>query len=520
MARSTVDLRDLGPLEHEEVERPWVASAPPSRLVVPGREHRPIRVLRELAGDPLAALRRAAALWESDREAAAAMAEMAVTGRASRAAFERLGVRSGDIGRGPSATDAIAHAHRVLSYLDGSPDERRRRAPALAHDKGLTLADGEDAPWLAVAAELDAPHRPVNVGVTRHAQQEADVVVMGRSRVVVRARYVTVGDLRSDRGVVLLLHGLGSRLEEVDVVASELASRGLGVIAVDLPSQGYSSRVAPERIGDPAAGTYAAPAWDRDDGYSYLAFAESFALSLVDTLGVSERLVAVAGGSLGGTLALRIAIHGGLGHAVSSIAWSPGSVWGTQQTNYVNWAAIEATAGRRLFRGEVMADDHDADDAHDSRTDYIRWIFEAPAPLMKAQPTLWFKGMKLEREHTLASRADRRELYDHAHRVTCLALAYEQTIYSITETPRGHSAPRYARIGTPVLVMAGARDDDMLDIHREVGKLAGRLGQHGRRGRIVRLDACHSIHDERPRALAAEIDAFLRERDALAAGHE
>jgi pimeloyl-ACP methyl ester carboxylesterase len=130
---------------------------------------------------------------------------------------------------------------------------------------------------------------------------------------------------------------------------------------------------------------------------------------------------------------------------------------------------------------------------------------------VKAQPTLWFKGMPLEAEHTAAARADRRELYDHAHRVMCLALGYEQTIYSITETPRGHAAPRFARIGAPVLVMAGTRDDDLLDIHREVGKLAARMRSHGRKGRVVRMDACHSIHDERPRALANEIDTFLRD---------
>jgi pimeloyl-ACP methyl ester carboxylesterase len=381
-------------------------------------------------------------------------------------------------------------------------------ARALAREKEAIL-DRFDAPWLAIASELDAPWRPVNVGVTKHAQHDADVVVPGTSPVTVTARHAIVGDLHGERGIVLLLHGLGSRLEEVDVVAEALAERGLGVVAVDLPSQGYSSRVAPEHVGDPANGTYVMPEWDRDEGYSYLGFAERFVVAFAHAIGITDRLVAVGGGSLGGTLSLRLAIHGALGTNVRSIAWSPGSVWGTQQTNYVNWAAIEATAGRRLWRAESLADD-EARSSHDSRTDYIRWVFESPfAAIVKPQPTLWFKGMPLEAEHTAAARADRRELYDHAHRVTCLALAYEQTIYSITETPRGQAHPRFASIGAPVLVMAGSRDDDMLDIHREVGKLAGRMRSHGRRGRIVRLDACHSIHEERPRTLAAEIDAFL-----------
>lgn len=488
--------------------RPWVAAPPPPALVVPDREDRPIRALREVARDPLRALREAADHWTSDRPRAAALAEMAVTGRHARSAFDALRLSGADVSRDASGAMALEHAHRVLRYLEQGPSERRAMARELAAHKSTWLDPRHDGPWLAVAAELDAPHRPVNVGVTPHAQHDV-VVQVGRARVT--ARYVRVGELESPRGVVLLLHGLGSRLEEVDIVGEELAARGFGVLAVDLPSQGYTERVAPALVGDPAGGSYRVPAWDRDEGYAYLAFAEAFVDAFASALQVRDRLVAVGGGSLGGTLALRLAIHGTLAPQTRSIAWSPGSVWGTQQTNYVNWAAIEATAGRRLWKAEALADDHETG-AHDSRTDYIRWVFDAPMPLVKAQPTLWFKGMPLEAEHTDAARADRRELYDHAHRVTCLALGYEQTIYSITETVRGESRPRFARIDRPVLVLAGSRDDDLLDIHREVGKLAGRMRSHGRRGRVVRMNACHSIHDERPRALATEIEAFLGER--------
>lgn len=502
-----MDLRELADLDHENVARPWVAAPPPPALVIAEREDRPIRALRAVARDPLRALQAAAEMWPSDHARAAALAEMAVTGRHARTVFETLRLSGGDVSADASGALALEHAHRVLRYLESGPDARRAMARELAAAKGTWLDPRCDGPWLAVASELDAPHRPVNVGVTPHPQHDLDVIV-GSVKVV--ARYVKVGDLASERGVVLLLHGLGSRLEEVDVVADELAARGLGVVAVDLPSQGYSSRVAPAHVGDPAGGSYTMPAWDRDEGYAYLTFAEHFVSAFATALGVRERLVGVGGGSLGGTLALRIAIHGTLGSSVRSIAWSPGSVWGTQQTNYVNWAAIEATAGRRLWRPEAIADDHETS-AHDSRTDYIQWVFDAPLPLVRAQPTLWFKGMPLEAEHTAAARADRRELYDHAHRVTCLALGYEQTIYSITETPRGHARPRFARIESPVLVLAGSRDDDLLDIHREVGKLAARMRSHGRRGRVVRMDACHSIHDERPRTLANEIDAFLRD---------
>lgn len=506
-----MDLRELRELDHEDVERPWVAAPPPASLVVGLHEDRPIQALREVASDPLRALRASAAAWNRNRPYATALAEMAVTGRGSKRQYVAARPLGGDLAKNDTGAHVIAYAEQVLTYLDSSGPSRVELAVALAHEKRLAIDPRFDAPWLAVVGELDAPHRPVNVGVTRHAQHDADVVMIGRNAITVSARYATIGDLESPRGVILLLHGLGSRLEEVDVVAEELAARGYGVVAVDLPSQGYSSRIAPTDIGDPAGGTYRMPVWDRDEGFTYLAFSETFVAAFADAIGIRDRIVAVGGGSLGGTLALRLAIHGALGPRVRSIAWSPGSVWGTQQTNYVNWAAIEATAGRRLYRAESFAEDDDEPSSYDSRTDYIRWVFDAALPLVKAQPTLWFKGMPLEAEHTAAARADRRELYDHAHRITCLALAYEQTIYSITETPHGHHAPRFARIGAPLLMMAGSRDDDLLDIHREVGKLAARMKSHGRTGRVVRLDACHSIHDERPRTLAREIDAFLRD---------
>jgi alpha-beta hydrolase superfamily lysophospholipase len=502
-----VDRRELPSIDREEVPRPWIAAPPPPALVIPEHEDRPIEALRRVACDPVRALREAAASWRTDRMRAAALAEMAVTGRRARAEFDRLSIGGADLSSDGAGASALAHAHAVRRYLDAGPDTRRAMARTIAHAKHTWLDPRFDAPWLAVAAELDPPARPVNVGVTAHAQRDVEVRV-GDVRLV--ARCAIAGALDAERGAVVLLHGLGSRLEEVDVVASELAARGLGIVSVDLPSQGYTTRVAPNDIGDPARGSYRVPSWDRDEGYAYLAFAERFIVALVEALGIRERVVALGGGSLGGTLALRAAIHGTFGPGVRSIAWSPGSVWGTQQTNYVNWAAIEATVGRRLFRGEVLAEDRDLD-GHDSRTDYIRWIFESKVALVKPQPALWFKGMPRQDELTHAARADRRELYDHAHRVTCLALAYEQTIYSITETAHGDTRPRFARIGAPVMVMAGSRDDDILDIHREVGKLADRMRTHGRRGRIVRLDACHSIHGERPRTLAAEIDSFLRD---------
>lgn len=504
-----MELRRLGGLEAENVGTAWLAGPAPASLVSIHNEDRPIRALREVAGDPVLALRAAAAAWSSDRLRATAFAELAVSGRRARATLRRAALRAGDLG--PLGSPVLEYAGLVDAYLAAGPRERRALAVAITHHKQLVLPEGVDAPWLAVAGEIDAPHRPVNVGVTRHTQHDLVVHVAQPAIGAVATRYVVVGDLEdSPEGVIVLLHGLGSRLEETDDVADALATLGYAVVSVDLPSQGYADRVAPASFADPTSGTYYTPSWQSDAGYAYLALNEAFIEAFVEALDLGARLVAVGGGSLGGTLALRLAMTHRLGPTVRYVAWSPGCVWGTQQTNYVNWAAIEATLGTRLFAKELLADDHEPQHA-DSRRDYISWVFDSGPPFIKRQPNLWFKGIPREAERTLAARRDRRELYGFEHRIACLALAYEQTIYSICEVARGEAVPRYARIVNPTLVVAGSRDDDALDIHREVEKLAERMRRHGRRGRVVLLDACHAIHDERPRALAAEIDSFLRD---------
>ncbi len=509
-----MELRRLGGLEAEHGGAVWQAGAAPTSLVSAHNEDRPIRVLRDLAGDPIAALRAAAAEWSSNRIRATAFAEMAVTGRRARQTYRRAGLRAADLappGLSLESEAALGYAELVDTYLGSAPRERRAHGATLAHHKQLVLPPGIDAPWLAVAGEVDAPRRPVNVGVTSHEQHDIVVRLPHETVGPIATRYVVVGDLeKSPHGVILLLHGLGSRLEETERVADALGELGYAVLAVDLPSQGYAERVSPAAIADPTLGTYYTPTWHSDSGYTYLSLNEAFIEAFVEQLGVKERLVGVGGGSLGGTLALRLAMTHRLGPTVRYLAWSPGSVWGTQQTNYVNWAAIEATLGTRLFAKELLGDDHAPTDL-DSRRDYISWVFDSGPPFIQRQPKLWYKGIAREEELTLSARRDRRELYGFEHRIACLALAYEQTIYSVCEVVKGEATPRYARILNPMLVIAGSRDDDALDIHREVGKLADRMRRHGRRGRVVLLDSCHSIHDERPRALAVEIDSFLRD---------
>jgi len=118
----------------------------------------------------------------------------------------------------------------------------------------------------------------------------------------VRLRYVDVRPAREDDLPVLLIHGHGSRLEEYEDLVPHLG-RGRRVLVPDLPGSGYSDK--PLRRYD-------------------LTFLEDSLLGFLDGVGVDR--AHLAGGSLGGNLALRLARRAP-DRFPRIAAWAPAGAW-------------------------------------------------------------------------------------------------------------------------------------------------------------------------------------------------
>ena len=167
----------------------------------------------------------------------------------------------------------------------------------------------------------NAPHdrhltRPVTVPATPYEQRDFDVDNL-------RLRYIDVGptNVAGANGVLLLVHGHTSRIEEYDVLVPTLSKRRR-VLVVDLPGSGYS---------------------DKPDREYSLRFYVDTLLAFLDGLGVGR--THLAGGSMGGNLVLRLA-HRQPERFDRLAPWAPGSAWPARP-----WVAraIYATSSYAFF---------------------------------------------------------------------------------------------------------------------------------------------------------------------------
>jgi hypothetical protein len=466
---------------------------------------------------------------------AQAFADLAVSGRGALGAFRTTppsqatltvtaaawlaGVAEVSLDQcGQGAQRALSRAASVAAYFTAIvPDPATRRALG----------------WIAVAAEVDPPRRPVNVSTLPFPQYDITVPVRAPSgvEVSVQTRYAVISNdpqatpdpvIPDGDAVLLFLHGDGSRLEEAAPLVAPLLAAGqrsgytCTVIAVDLPSHGYSTMIDP--MGAAFDGS---PAWDdhapdpprRPSSYPILEFLESFVVAFVAALDaklqVAGRMLGPMGGSLGGNLCLRLARRGD-SWVKQSIAWSPASVWNSLADDEIKQAgpnhcstlghAPELAGTRRAFVFDVF-------DSSESI---------GPIPIVMPQGDYWYRAdwQPCKTNILVADRWERRELYNRIYRQWHYRMDWEQLLFSYDDPDPGASAPRYTSFRSRLLLASGSLDNNSptTQIYGSCLSIASHLGPTGASGRtLFALGTGHSIHDERPAFLASRIDAFCGE---------
>lgn len=522
--------------------------SPPAELVQPGTEERLWSALRNTARqqDPLAALEAAAVtLYTAEnpqpgrpsgtRATAQALADLAVTGRTVYGRFRAappseeavLAAARASLTRGrytvvePALLSAVRQVRKrafQVAWAIRGPVGARRQRPMLG--------------WIAVSSDDDPPHRPVNVESAPFPQHDLLLTVAGRrvvTRFFVASRntplepLVDLNDppltpppeplpaIPPEDDVILFVHGHSSRAEEALPLVPHLLRLGEGrrqgvtVVALDLPSNGYATRVDPYDDG-----RFPMPClWDN---FPVLAFIEgcieAFVEELARTTGMTNRFAAVIGGSLGGNMALRLAERepGVLPWMRAAVPWSPASVWASfdrARGDKVRETALFAASERSK---EEESDGHRA-------THFFQVFDESVWPFSSPQSNYWYRGDWPCKEAAVqGARNDRRELYGREFRRWHWRVGLEQLVFSHVEVTREGGPPRFELARTRTLLLAGEEDNHqpvaIYDASREMAwRMTGTPGY----ATFLRRTG-HSMHLERPALMARLISDFVWEQ--------
>jgi pimeloyl-ACP methyl ester carboxylesterase len=483
-------------------------------------------------GPPSAILHGGLSMAGSNRAALAqAFADLSVTGRNAFVAFRNSPPAEPVIAA--NAQGLLAGVAGVTAGLVAQGAQRAvSRANAVANYLGAVIPDKNERQrlgWMAVSAEDDPPRRPVNISTLGYPQYDLSVPVRAPNgaTVNVEARYAVISSspqstpqphIPPGNVILLFIHGDGSRLEEVTplidplLAAGEQRGRSYTILAVDLPSHGFSTMVDP--VGPAFAGT---PPWEnqapepphRPPSYPMLEFLENFIVNFVATLDTQYHIgkpIGPMGGSLGGNMSLRLARRTD-SWIRQSIAWSPACVWDSLADDLVKQAGPNhcSTEGHRPEEiGTRAAFFHDVFDA---KTDI------GPVQLVAPQGDYWYRAdwMPCKTNILAAGRLERRELYNRIYRQWHYRMDWEQLLYSYNDPDPGSQRPRYESFRSRLLLAAGSLDNNSpcTQIYSSAMTLGQRLISTGTNGCTFFVEHTgHSIHDERPGLLASQIDAF------------
>jgi pimeloyl-ACP methyl ester carboxylesterase len=558
-----------------EPDRPAMPVLPtaPAELVDPADEYRLVRELRARAAardrvsgrpDPtvwlahssvefLQAARTTGEPAAVRERLATAIADLTVTGRRTYDEF-RHGISSLELEEkvrarlhaqavSPAATDAeiqagmdraLDRAYAVAWALRGSVAQQQALRPGLG--------------WVAVSAEDDMPHRPVNMPAAPYPQYELPVttptpggsLTLTTRFLVACAEPPAVGDAQvpaaplrhapsdpipfipADHHVLLFLHGHGSGAEEALDVIPHLLEQGrqrgrkYAVISFDLPNNGYSEVFDHERIATAGATTFPfLPTDNTPIATPVLDFVEDFVVAFVDavegaavqqgTPRIKHRIAAIIGGSLGGNLGLRLGRRAPMPDWIRTIvAWSPASVWKAKVKH------DPAREGSRVARDRFT---REPVDEPASRSNYFQLVYDRSDGLIKAQPNYWYgKSFADAAAYIDQSRWARREIYNQWYRLWHWRLACEQLIFSHVENVvYGDSTTpvRYTLNTVRTLLASGAEDNALfVGIYGATEKLGNAMTATPGRLLLVN-DTGHSIHVERPQFFASQITGFL-----------
>jgi pimeloyl-ACP methyl ester carboxylesterase len=447
-----------------------------------------------------------------------ALADLCVTGRRARAnwnewrkkndrtSFARLGASipgASDAARKSVAwTEIFDRIESVIAHVD-APDGVRKPFMPL---KGSA--------WIATHSVLDVPHGPVNTTRTSARQRHIDLKVPQIGPKPFSVRYTVVGELAPGKKAIVYLHGLGSRAEEGEAIAKHLttASSDYVIVAPDLPWNGYTT--APCLDAGALGLNYD---WDGTPGRRFPALEalEAFVIAFIRAVPDLEKsVVCVAGGSLGGTLTMRLSLETSKWRPPRAAMWSPAGLWEPQNTVAIKHKEVcGRTFGLTNFAEYAGAP---PDVAALGSTRYFDFNFtEDHQPFTGLGFQSWWSAKFLDsdigKSHENGAIDDRLELYRETLRRMQFRLAYEQLCFSMRTPDRldhvgGASDTPSER---PLLLLCGTEDNQShVNIFDRMKDLAH--AKRNQTGHAVWIEgAGHSLHDECPAQVAKYLASFV-----------